>query len=515
MSAAVARAALRTFSSSSVAASTATAGAASPERDEQVRNHIEPDVRMPERVQYASSPLYTSAGIHLPLTVNSVNDFCLWAPPEPGPNSYIGDSEQIEVSWCLQDGYGTRLIPNGTISGAHWTITPDYVQVTGAISDPTKLNIPANDQGGELDPHGADGNGNPVGGIVFSSAFGQLEQIFEWTNFMEGNIFCFRACNPKGSNPPQFCEHIYDVMGCEWNMPGNYDTGFTSCEGDSGEPMGVYGSSTFYQGQGATPAAHPAPATRSCTTFSTVGNALATSASSLPSSMTEPTPTASGSSGSKPTASGSHSSSGSAPASTSSAGQRNISLFWASLFSFVGALLVLWSILERSFEREIIPMARAHGMALAPWDVVASGKIRTDAEEQARRESGLKGRMIFGPNWERNETEVKISHALEKVAAEVGAKSIQAVAIAYVMQKTPCAFLIIGGHKVEHMPANIEALNIALSPEHIAFLEGTLPFEVGFPASMIGDGSSQQLLTSTAGIFVPQPRLQPIRPTKD
>ncbi|KAF7318158.1 hypothetical protein HMN09_00324000 [Mycena chlorophos] len=174
-----------------------------------------------------------------------------------------------------------------------------------------------------------------------------------------------------------------------------------------------------------------------------------------------------------------------------------------------------WSILERSFEREIIPMARAHGMALAPWDVLASGKIRTDAEEQARRESGEKGRMIFGPNWERNEAEVKISHALEKVAAEVGAKSIQAVAIAYVMQKTPFVFPIIGGRKVEHMLANIEALDIALSPEQIAFLEGTLPFEVGFPASMIGDGSSQQFLTSTAGIFVPQPRLQPIRPTKD
>ena len=23
-------------------------------------------------------------------------------------------------------------------------------------------------------------------------------------------------------------------MGCEWNMPGDYDTGFDTCEGDSG-----------------------------------------------------------------------------------------------------------------------------------------------------------------------------------------------------------------------------------------------------------------------------------------
>jgi hypothetical protein len=45
----------------------------------------------------------------------------------------------------------------------------------------TSLNIPKGDEGGELDPHGADGNGNPIGGLVFSSAFGTLEQIHEWT----------------------------------------------------------------------------------------------------------------------------------------------------------------------------------------------------------------------------------------------------------------------------------------------------------------------------------------------
>lgn len=46
-----------------------------------------------------------------------------------------------------------------------------------------------------------------------------------------------------------------------------------------------------------------------------------------------------------------------------------------------------WSILDRSFERDIIPMARQHGMALAPWGVLGQGKLRTDAEEQRRKES--------------------------------------------------------------------------------------------------------------------------------
>ena len=66
------------------------------------------------------------------------------------------------------------------------------------------------------------------------------------------------------------------------------------------------------------------------------------------------------------------------------------------------------------------------GMAIAPWECLAGGKIRTDAEEEQRRESGEKGRMLSGRPWERTEDQRKVCLALEKVASEVGAKSIQA-----------------------------------------------------------------------------------------
>ncbi|KAF9021810.1 hypothetical protein BDZ89DRAFT_1071110, partial [Hymenopellis radicata] len=208
--------------------------------------------------------------------INSVDDFCLWAPPSPGADSVIGNTERIEVAWCMKSGYGTRLIPDGAIQGVHFVKTPDFVQVTG-VGDLTKLNIPAGDAGGELDPHGADGNGNPIGGLVFSTAFGQLEQVHEWTNFMSASEFCFRACDPAGSNAPGFCQHIYDEMGCAWNMPARYDAGtFESCEGDSGEPMGVYGTSTFHQGDAATPDAHPAPASSQCAGVGSISNGAAT-----------------------------------------------------------------------------------------------------------------------------------------------------------------------------------------------------------------------------------------------
>ena len=53
-----------------------------------------------------------------------------------------------------------------------------------------------------------------------------------------------------------------------------------------------------------------------------------------------------------------------------------------------------WSVLERDFERDIIPLARMEGMALAPWGVLAGGRIRTDEEELKRRQTGENGAYL-------------------------------------------------------------------------------------------------------------------------
>ena len=93
--------------------------------------------------------------------------------------------------------------------------------------------------------------------------------------------------------------------------------------------------------------------------------------------------------------------------------------------------------------------------------------------------------MLVQTRWERNEDERNMSAALEKVAKEVGTEHISAVAIAYVMQKTPYVFPIIGGRKIEHLIANLEALKISLSEEQIKYLESVVPFDPGFPTTMI------------------------------
>lgn len=137
--------------------------------------------------------------------VDSIDDFCVFGPPNGGE---VAANEAVEVSYCTKAGRGTRVLPEGTITGAHFVRTPSYVQVTGE-GDFTKIGISPGDQGGELDPHGADGTGNPKGGLVFVNGV----QSHEWFNFMGATDFCIRACF-DGNRATSLCRHTYDELGC-------------------------------------------------------------------------------------------------------------------------------------------------------------------------------------------------------------------------------------------------------------------------------------------------------------
>ncbi|KAG9092997.1 hypothetical protein FRC07_011547, partial [Ceratobasidium sp. 392] len=171
--------------------------------------------------------------------INDLSDWCLWSSPEP--NGVIGNIEGESVAYCSKPGHGTRVIPAGAITGAQFMRTPDYVQIVGHINQEL-INLQKDDGGGEMDPHGADQRGNPLGGLVFSNAWGgQYKQVKEWHNFMGSNIFCFKACDPSGPNAKHYCEHVFDRIGCEYNAPAAYVDGvFESCEGESQDFPGVY-----------------------------------------------------------------------------------------------------------------------------------------------------------------------------------------------------------------------------------------------------------------------------------
>jgi hypothetical protein len=60
------------------------------------------------------------------------------------------------------------------------------------------LGLQANDYGGEEDPHGADQRGNPLGALMYSTAFGNegssnYTQVIEWSYFVGSGTFCYKV----------------------------------------------------------------------------------------------------------------------------------------------------------------------------------------------------------------------------------------------------------------------------------------------------------------------------------
>ncbi|KAJ6444489.1 aryl-alcohol dehydrogenase [Purpureocillium lavendulum] len=143
-----------------------------------------------------------------------------------------------------------------------------------------------------------------------------------------------------------------------------------------------------------------------------------------------------------------------------------------------------WNVLRRDFERDIIPMARQYGMALAPWDVLGGGKFQTKKAIEERKQKGETLRSLV--TGEQSEEERKVSDALEKVAQEHGVESITAIALAYVRAKASNVFPLVGGRKVEHLEDNIRALSIKLTEKQVAYLDSVKSFDIGFPNDFIG-----------------------------
>lgn len=169
-----------------------------------------------------------------------------------------------------------------------------------------------------------------------------------------------------------------------------------------------------------------------------------------------------------------------------------------------------WSAAQRDFERDIIPMARDEGMALAPWGALGGGTFKSEQQRQSRE-----GRQV--PT---SDAAIKVSRVLEEIANEKST-AITSVALAYVMHKSPYVFPIVGGRSINHLRQNIEALTVRLSKEDMRRIEEAVPFELGFPhdflwrAGGVPENPAQVWLTEMAGHMDYVPLPQPIRPAQE
>jgi len=180
----------------------------------------------------------------------------------------------------------------------------------------------------------------------------------------------------------------------------------------------------------------------------------------------------------------------------------------------------LWNAATRDFEREIIPMCRDEGMGLLPYGTLGQGRFQTEASF-AEREKNNPGRKMKPTS----AVEKKVSQILEKISKAKNTE-LTSVALAYVMQKTPYVFPIVGGRKLEHIKGNVTALSVSLTEGEIKQIEGAYEFDFGFPSTFLSgtlisgappqtaEGPGDVWLTKLLGNFDWVEAEKPIKPAK-
>jgi aryl-alcohol dehydrogenase-like predicted oxidoreductase len=139
---------------------------------------------------------------------------------------------------------------------------------------------------------------------------------------------------------------------------------------------------------------------------------------------------------------------------------------------FVG-LQIQYSLIERSVERELAPMARELDLAMTLWGVLGSGIL------SGKYNVGkAKGRVADSERL--TEKNLKIAEATIGVAEQVGCSASQ-VALAWVRQQPGVMIPILGARTVDQLWDNMGCLNVHLTSEQIARLNETSGFEAGFP----------------------------------
>ncbi|MEO7715185.1 MAG: aldo/keto reductase [Capsulimonas sp.] len=160
------------------------------------------------------------------------------------------------------------------------------------------------------------------------------------------------------------------------------------------------------------------------------------------------------------------------------------------------ALQIEYSLVERTPERDLIPMANALGLSVTPWSPLAQG-ILTGKYNTARPEGTRLTSMGDFGSADRFLTDrsLAIAQVVVDVAAEIGTTPSQ-VALAWLLAQGPSVIPIVGTRKVSQINDNLAAVDVTLSAEHLAKLDEASKIERGFPHDMIGSPMVRSFLTA-------------------
>jgi aryl-alcohol dehydrogenase-like predicted oxidoreductase len=165
------------------------------------------------------------------------------------------------------------------------------------------------------------------------------------------------------------------------------------------------------------------------------------------------------------------------------------------------ALQIEYSLIERTPERDLLPMARDLNIAVTPWAPLAggllTGKYTTEAKPHTDLAPGERSERLQEGQARLAEHNLVIARAVDDLAKELGKPASQ-VALNWLRQQPGTVVPIIGSRREAQIKENIAALEWALEAAHLEKLSAVSAIELGFPHAFLASGGVNDVLFAGA-----------------
>jgi len=173
---------------------------------------------------------------------------------------------------------------------------------------------------------------------------------------------------------------------------------------------------------------------------------------------------------------------------------------------FVG-LQIEYSLIERTVEAELMPMARSLGLGVTPWSPLGSGLLTgkydvsdldpKDAEGDILASGTRKAINVQLGRFDRKSLEV--ANLVKSAAAEIGTTSAR-LALAWLLRRPGVTAPIVGARTAEQLEENLACLEVSPPDEILQQLDAaTAPADV-FPSRFLASQTVRTFITGGAQI---------------
>ena len=168
------------------------------------------------------------------------------------------------------------------------------------------------------------------------------------------------------------------------------------------------------------------------------------------------------------------------------------------------ALQIEHSLIQRTPERDLLPMARAFDLPICAWGAIGggvlSGKFTRGGTPDAKRDTTLR----------RSERNLGIARVVDAIADELGTTSTR-VAIAWLLGRPGNVMPILGARTAAQLEDALGAVDVVLPAEALARLDEATRVDLGFPHEFLRLDYVRKLV---GGDMAPRFAFDPARPRR-